>query len=500
MSKKAARWLVAGFAVVAFVMFAFWAWHGSVTAVGRIFMASASWKLVVVALVVGALALLAANMVGEEKKGLRRVSVAVAIVSLVAIVLGLLVVPMVGGYARSTALVESVSMTDDAQADYDWRTPWVVASRSASSRAGNVVGDFATDDTTFLPGSDSFSTPVAARGFVAGLGNVVVQQASSSTAKACTFASEAPKSGGMFAANLTRAISFVDPGLEFSASDAWVYCDGDKAKLVVPVIRMAGQPEAHPVPGGVVVYDGAQATLMTEVKSGELPGPVYPSSLAAAQRESMEVGSGLLDKVFGRAGFETSEDTDGDPNSGNVSEILLAKKSGGWDYVTPLTPRGKSFTVTALASVPADHVKAGELNPLVVHRLAEPREGNQALADRVKAAFPQLGWAAGLQLVEVVPTSAGTWEASLVNGRAVANRVQVKADGAMCLLSAAGREISCVDASGSAQAPTDATGATPTSASVPASSDLDGLSDAELAQLALEVASEQLRRANASQQ
>jgi hypothetical protein len=515
--KKNKKAIVIGVSAVGFCAFAFWAWHGLVSSTARWFMASASVKLFLLLLILAVAAFAAATVMSLRKEKLRyptneearkdfdkarksyRAYMTLGVTASILGVLVALVLPPFGGYYRSTVLADSVSTTDAPQATYEWRIPWTVAAASVTSRAGNVIGDFATGDTTYLPGLGVYSTPVQARGFAAGLSTAVIQSPSSSTASVCTFTSEAPVSSGMFAANLKRAISFVDPGLDFTASDTWVYCDGKNAKLVVPVIRMAGQPESYPVPAGVIIYDGANATLKSEVKAGELPGPVYPSSLAADQRSSLEASQGFWDKVMSRAGYETSEDTDGDPNSGNVSEILL-KRAGGWDYVTPLTPRGKSFTVTAVAVVPADHVKAGEFNKLVVHKLTQPREGNQALADRVKAAFPQLGWAAGLQLVEVIPTSPTTWDATLSNGRAVANRVSVTADGTLCLQDTKGKTINCVTQDGAAQAPSNTTGAgEPTGSPVAPNAELGTLTDAELAQLLADAAQEQLRRVNARQ-
>lgn len=497
--------------IAAFAVFAFWAWHGSITAIARTVVASASLKLLLASAIVFAVALFVASIfndrrdvyLGPDASAKERAHKAHAnwgyrvftglwVGAVVAAILAVTIFPLIGGYHRATVVAQSAEYSNEGQPEYAWRTPWTVAAQSASSRAGNVVGDFINEDTTYLPALDQFVTPVKARGFSSGLSTVVVQDASKRTAEICTFASEAPVSGGFLGANLSRAISFVDAGLEFNAADAWVYCDGRLAKLVVPVMRMAGQPEATPVPAGVVIYDGANATVVDEVAPGTLPGPVYPSSLAAAQRDSLNASTGLLDAVFGRSGFETSEDTDGDPNSGNVSEILLARADGGYDYVTPLTPRGKSFTVTAVSVVPADSVKAGQLNELTVFKLPTAREGNQAVADRIRGAFPQLNWASGLTIAEVVPTSATEWVATLTNGRVVSNRVIIAEDGSLCLTDPSGKQLSCVDASGSAQPST--TGTTQPG-SVP-SGDLAALSDADLARLAVEVANEQLRRAD----
>lgn len=488
-------------------VFAAWVWWGTVATLGRGLAASLPLKLLIVGVVVvivgGFLAMRRSRIreslywrSREEAAATKVPAVAPIVATLVtggvAIVAAFVVMPFTG-YWRATVVADSTTVETSEQKQYAWRTPWVTASLAAASKAGNVVGDFLAAETTYLPAIDAYATPVAARGFAAGTGAVAIQHRDG-TSETCTFAEGTPRlTGGWFSANLKRAVAFIDPGLDYDPVDAWVYCDNGVGKLVVPVVEYAGILEGVPTPAGVIVFDGANAELFAEVTAGTLPGPVYPSSIAAGQRDSLTSTGGVWDKVFNRAGYETSEDVDGDPNSGNVAELLLERAdSSGWDFVTPLSPRGKSFTITAVAAVAADTVKAGTFNPLVVHLLDTPREGNLAVADRVKAAFPQLGWASGLSLVEVVPTSATTWEAALTNGRVVANRVSLGSDGSLCLQTPGGDTIECVTADGGAQPPSDTTGS---GGSIPAPGSLDQLSDEELAKLALDVAAEQLRRA-----
>lgn len=505
--------------IIGVLLFAVWAWHGSISSFLRLIVASASWKLFLFGAVVAMFGLVyamrkrrAVNWNYYSRTPARPLDDAspetwnvyrayqgfklgrlTAIFGGVIMVLSMIVTPLLGGMYQASVVAESVTTVDAPQDEYKWRTPWTVAANSVSSRAGNIVGDFISDSTTYMPSTKEFITPVQGRGFATGIVSAVSQQGQA-TAKVCKFTSEVPVTNGMFSMNLKRALSFVDPSLFYTVGDEWVYCDNDKAVLVVPVMRMVGQPESTPVPAGVVMWDGQDVVFKENVKKGELPGPVYPSSLAAAQRDSLTSASGIMDKIFNRAGYETSEDVDGDPNNGNASEILLERVNGGWDYLTPLTPRGKSFTITALAIVPADEVTAGKLNPMTIHTLAAPREGNQAIADRIKAMFPNLGWAAGLKIVEVVPTSTTAWEATLSNGRAVANRITIADDGTMCLLTSAGAEVSCVNPNGAAASGQPAPAGS--TAPVPVDSELSQLTDAELAELAVRVANEQLLRAN----
>lgn len=505
--------------------FAFWAFHGIISAISRFIVASASLKITLLATlaasILGYLAYLALENRDKAQSSLRydrtsgktedelkaelssvnkkyhSLTVGYSIFIAVA-VLAATLLPSYGGYYRGVQIGKSTVITKKAQPEYLWRTPWTIAALSVTSRAGNIVGDFNIQDTTYLPGTSQYSTPVKARGFNPGFQTVVIQDNSNSTASSCVFTSQTPVSGGAFAKSLSRAISFIDKGLQYNSVDIWTYCDKKVAKMVVPVIRMSGQPESHPVPGGVVIYDGNDATLLKTVKAGTLPGPVYPMSLAAAQRTSLASTLGLVNKIFSRAGYETTDALgEGTEYPANVTEFLLAKKAGGWDYVTPLTPRGKSFTITAVSAISADHVTAGVLNTLTVHKLAVSREGNKALSDRVRAAFPQLGWAAGLELIEIIPTSSNTWDATLSNGRAVANRIAVDAQGSLCLQDVNGKTINCVSINGTAQTPTDSTGASVIDDTTLNPTSLTSLTNKQLAQLAVKLAAEQLRRATA---
>lgn len=468
-----------------------WVFPGSASAVWRTLVASAAWK---VALALIALTLTGAIVLRRHRRKARVGRLLVAGVCLACAALS--VMTALGQRARAVSLMASTETTEAAQPAYQWRQPWTVAAQAVPARAGSVVADFDTAATTYLPATGQFVTPGEGRGWFRGTSYVMVQSANSETGTVCQFAADVPKTGGWWAKNLRRAVAEVSWGLSFDPSDSWVYCDDGQARLVLPVTRWVGSLEQHQVPAGVLIWDGSTVEHRLAVKSGELPGPVYPMSLATAQRRSLDQSQGLWAGVTRRAGFETSEDVDGDPNVGNPENLLLKRADGaGWDFVTPLTPRGKSFSVIAVATISADHVTDGQLNTYTVHRLVAAREGNSAVGDRVKAAFPDLGWAASLHLVEVVPTSATTWEATLANGRAVANRIRITQAGSMCLVSASGQVRRCVGQDGTVQNPTDANDAdTSAGSSTTPGRNLRSLSDRQLAELAAAVAAEQLSR------
>lgn len=405
---------------------------------------------------------------------------------IVTIVVALIVAP----YTKLVAVADTVTTVSEKQADYVWRQPWEVARNAAQSRAGNVVGDFSSNMTTYLPGTNKYSVPVQARGLITGYSEVVEYSLDKDTSTSCAFDNQVPVPLGLFEYNLRRSLSFVAVNLTYNEEDIWAYCDKEKAKLVVPVVTFQGQPQGHPVPAGVVIFDGNTINWQHNVAPGELPGPVYPMSVSQAQLESTTTTSGLADYLLGTTGY-TSTQGDGDVNQVNATNLLLdrADKSG-YDFVTPLSPRGKSSSVVAVATVAANSVSYGVVNPMTVHTLATPREGTGAVNDRIKSAFPDLGWATGLKLSEVVPLSDTTWVATLANERSIAGRVRLTGN-EVCLDNASGQQVKCIDAEGVAQGGTGITNPGP--ANVP-SSDVSTLTDEQLADLATEVARETSRR------
>ncbi|GAA3602356.1 hypothetical protein GCM10022223_17670 [Kineosporia mesophila] len=475
--------------VLLVLLFCWWAFHGSVFGVLRTVWASSMWKALIVLVV---LAIVGA--VVDDGRRRRRLGVGTLFL------VGLVVLPSLGvwgGYFRAAQLSESITVTEGAQPAYAWRTPWAVAASAVTSRAGSVVGTFEEDATTFLPATGGYVTPVRAKGWVKGFDQVVVQtpgENGENTVKVCNFDAQVPVARGWFQYNLRRALSFVGGDLMADPDDVWVYCEGSKARLVVPVTRYTGFPEQHEVPAGVVVFEGDSAVLDQDVTAGELPGPVYPMSLAAKQREASHAENGFMDRLFRRSGYETVGKAGEGPDAGNESELLLRRTdSSRWDFVTGLTPRGTSTSVTAVSTMAADEVHDGKLNTLTVHSMKDARQGNAALANAIIAAFPQLNWNANqLTLKEVAPTSSGTWTASITKTTTVTRLVEIAKDGAMCLTYTNGDQIDCVDAGGNSE---DDPSAEEGQAS--AGEDLKGLSNEELAELQRRVADEFARRLGA---
>jgi hypothetical protein len=221
------------------------------------------------------------------------------------------------------------------------------------------------------------------------------------------------------------------PRLIFDRNDAWGYCRGDEPVVVIPVQRQIHYKDRTVrVAAGVVIVRGSPAGRTrfehrTDVRPGELPGPVYPESLVNAQRAAVQWAGGREIHDRQKFGFEP---TDSKVQQGNVKDYLLRRADDGRLYrVTPATPRqSDSQQFVAYEMVPADTVSDGQLNPLDIYVLADddPRVINidqlaAAATDYIAGANPGL-ISSGASLVEFLPVQGDIWQAYVeINGRVV---------------------------------------------------------------------------------
>jgi hypothetical protein len=171
-------------------------------------------------------------------------------------------------------------------------------------------------------------------------------------AQKCRFSDVADaRLGGSFGHNLGRLISEQRRWVRFVGDDAYAYCDGATPMVVVPLTRQVGLFVVTERPVGVAVYNGATGAVDIVDRPTGVPGPTYPRSLAARQREATHGMSGFADWWFDRSGWDAADDG---ANADNESEFTLARTDGsGPLYVTPLTPRGAASSVVAVSTVPA---------------------------------------------------------------------------------------------------------------------------------------------------
>lgn len=218
------------------------------------------------------------------------------------------------------------------------------------------------------------------------------------------------------------------PAMRWSSYDVWGYCDGQEPVVVIPMTRQIYKNgRTVDTAAGIVVLTGDHGkTVLTyhaDVKPGEYPGPVYPSTLAATQRVDTSWAAGRLNMNRGGFGFEP---TSSQAQAGNVSEYLLSDAATGrLEYVTPLTLRSSSSDLfVAYSIVPADQVSANHLNTIDVWALAnnDPRELNIDNLDaqaRTWLATQDPGFfSSGGKLVEFTPIDGDLWRAfGEINGR-----------------------------------------------------------------------------------
>lgn len=177
--------------------------------------------------------------------------------------------------------------------------------------------------------------------------------------------------------NLMNFIAERFPRVRFRLTDVYGYCDGAKRDVpvvVIPTFTNTRQGATSvEVASGVIIMKGSPSgepsfDFKQSVKQGELPGPVYPLSIAEKQREQVAWAAGRKNKEANSFGFDS---TDAASQAGNATEFLLKSQDDGRVYwVTPLTLKSAdSQIIVAYSLVPADVVNGGELNRLRVFAL-----------------------------------------------------------------------------------------------------------------------------------
>lgn len=404
-----------------------------------------------------------------------------------------------GGFKADQQLNSATVVTTKQTGTYQLRAPFEVATALAPN-AVRTNGDLNTDDTTYLPERGLYATPVTARVFMGGYTEIVSQKigpTGSVTTRNCTFSADAKASlDGHLSHSLVRSIVRASRGAIIDKADAYGYCQGSTPIVVVPLKQYVGFFPVTQRPAGVALYNGAtgKTRIIREVKPGSIPGPVYPLSLAQAQRDATLASGSFFDWVFERVGYSSTGHDNGDPNRTNNGEFTLSPTKGGAQYVTPVTRKGRGTAIVAVATLDADRATDGRLSPLSIHTLPTPRNANSNVSSQIKGNYSELAWATpGFGIFEVVPTGPGTWIATVGLNQTITNRITVAADGTTCLQSATGTPIRCANqpAKTGQQSPTTGTGSTPTAPV----SDLSTLTDAQLADLGKRVSDEWVRRA-----
>lgn len=356
--------------------------------------------------------------------------------------LGLAAVWLVyGAYLQDRAYMADATVVSDPVPALTARAPYVVGKAQAAPHLGDVTGEIA--DITYLPDSDRFATLVERRGWLAGYEVGLVQDVplggSSRSQERCAFDVSAADAriSGWFSHNLGRKISAKKRWVRFEADDAYVTCSAGTPVVVVPLKRQTGLFVVTERPAGAALYDGRTGKLTITDDTSAVPGPSYPISLAARQREGTAAVGGFSDWWFERSGWDASEDG---ANEGNESEFTLRYRDGdgGSAYVTPLTPQGEASSVVAVSTVPTRH-RGGGLAPMTIHRLDPTWSSPKALVALIKAEYRDVCCYNDDEVFEVTPTGGSTWTATVGSEQNI--RYRVEGRGLF-----AGREATCLKA------------------------------------------------------
>lgn len=338
------------------------------------------------------------------------------------------------------------------------RVPYDVATAVSDRSLGNTNGN-ANGIIKAVPKDNEYTTLVVKRGVFQGYESVQAMKlpeygsfSFSTDIKFCKFDEKAQyRFGGLgFNNNIdpkaywTAAQGF-NPFIHIDEHDSFAVCDGETPKLYMPATKMKFEGLlTYRVPAGVVIYDGHTNEFSYEEELTVNGFAVYPSSLAQSQRESTVYGEGFWNYAMSKAGFETTNETDEeDTNASNSTEFVLENLTGKQtDYVTPLTPRGSSSSVVALATVEASTVKSGELNKLVINMYDQPRQAPSTVASNIVSTVLSGYKANGLTVFEVVPSKGGNWTATIGKNQSILYRAVIDADGNTSLYDADGVSVS----------------------------------------------------------
>jgi hypothetical protein len=250
--------------------------------------------------------------------------------------------------------------------------------------------------------------------------------------------------GGRWGSNLANVVANHYPTLFYETSDMWGYCkDNDGEREPVIVIPVTDEVSFHNrtvrVAAGVLEITGSSSgepviKHITDIEAGDYPGPVYPASLTAMQREALEWAAGKGHRNRLNFGYEP---LDVASQAGNRSEYLLEDTSGGLFWVTPLKAKSSdSQQIVAYSITSADTVEVNGLNEQNVYVLSDGDERIVNLSDmeaRVEQALREEnpGFYSGNnpgKLTEFLPLNSTTWQAYAELGGRVVYRIEVSTD------------------------------------------------------------------------
>lgn len=358
------------------------------------------------------------------------------------------------------------TVTDDAVTSFADRAPWIVANNYAQRDQGDVIGD--REDVHYVPaaqdaqakagdgtgqGTSRYTVLVKERGVLGTGGYEAVQTLTMPTtgtipASASSFCPVPEQMGRRLETtwpwySLAWSIHARAPLAHWNKGDVYGYCEGDSPVVVVPLYRYEGFWNVTRVPNGAAVYtpEGLEVLSAAELVEADLAGPTYPRSLAKIQREAINAGGSLTQWWGSKYGYDLTDTDAEDANAQNPSEFtMVSAGDGAMSYVSPLTPRGSSQSITALSLVPA--VQDGQGRAALTLNTATDLPATSTLVTAIKESSVQgdnawtTRWSAGMSVYEILPAKDGHWAASIGQGQAVSYRADISPQGQVTVVNA----------------------------------------------------------------
>lgn len=406
------------------------------------------------------------------------------------------------------------TITEGSVTSFADRAPWIVANNYAQRDQGDVIGD--REDVHYVPaaqdaqatagdgtgqGTSRYTVLVKERGVLGSGGYEAVQTLTMPTtgtipASASSFCEVPEQMGRRLDTvwpwySLGWTIHARAPFAHWDQGDIYGYCDGDSPVVVVPLYRYDGFWNVTKVPNGAAVYtpEGLEVLSAGELVEANLAGPTYPRSIATVQREAINAGGSITQWWGSKYGYDLTDSDAEDANAGNPSEFtMVSAGDGAMSYVSPLTPRGSSQSITALSLVPAVQDGQGRA-PLTVNA-ATDLPATSTLVTAIKESSVQgdnawtTRWSAGMSVYEILPAKDGHWVASIGQGQAVSYRADISPEGQVTVVNAETGQ-----SSGGAVESTE-------SVTVDGGKPLDQKTEAELVELIQQAAAELEKRQN----
>lgn len=341
-------------------------------------------------------------------------------------------------------------IVDAATTDFQERAPWVVANNYASKYQGDDIGkgmNVKHVPVTGVDDSSRYSRLIVGRAMLGNAGYTSIREFDlpkiGPIPKSATESCEVPEiMGKRFESmvfpwrSLSNSLSWKNPFLHYSYDDGYGYCDNGEPVIVMPLYEYDGFWFVTESPAGAAVYTtkGLQVMSPEELVENNIQGPTFPQSLSETYMNSMKAMDGYGKWINGTSGYDLTTKDEDDSNSDNAESFSLVDESGSIQYVTPLTPRGGSESITATFVAPAQQKTENAVFRIETnHDLPATSSIETSIRSSNVKGDPNWGsrWADGtrMRVYEIVPNSNGYWVASIGLGQEVSYRAKISPDG-----------------------------------------------------------------------